>query len=213
MKILLGALKGRNFYMPHGIRPTPNIIRKAIFDILGQDVKGLSILELYAGSGAMGFEAISLGAKKVTFVESDPAVIQVIEDNCRQLGLEEELGIRRYEVVHADAFFAVKQWSKTDRRFDLLFADPPYGDEPPRLSPESEIGWRKRASLASGGELAKKTLKHLTAHDILQPACLLIIQHQKRESLPETSGRFSLIKQRIYGSSYLSVYEARSASS
>ncbi len=190
MKILLGKLKGRNFYMPHGIRPSPNIVRKAIFDMLGQDVEGLSVLELYAGSGAVGFDAISLGAKKATFVESDPAVVMVIEDNCRLLGLEEELGLRRYEVVHADVFFAVKQWVKTDRKFDLVFVDPPYGEE-----------------------LAKKTLKHLTAHDILQPACLLFLQHEKREILPESSGRFSLIRQRKYGTSRLSVYEGRPSGS
>ncbi|MDP8264409.1 MAG: RsmD family RNA methyltransferase, partial [Candidatus Aceula lacicola] len=56
MKILAGKLKGKNFYMPHGIRPTSDIIRKSVFDILGQDLEGLSFLDLFAGSGAMGFE-------------------------------------------------------------------------------------------------------------------------------------------------------------
>ena len=190
MKILLGNLKGRNFFMPFDIRPTPNVMRKAIFDILGQDVEELSVLELYAGSGAVGFEALSLGAKRVTFVESDPRNIQILEDNCLMLGLDRESGPRRFEIVHADIFFAVKQWSRTDRKFDLVFADPPYNDD-----------------------LAKKTLKHLSAHDILQPNCLLIIQHHKRENLPEVSGRFNLIKQRIYGSSNLSIYEGKPSGS
>ncbi|HPB69263.1 MAG TPA: RsmD family RNA methyltransferase, partial [Candidatus Omnitrophota bacterium] len=69
MKILTGSYRGRNFYMPADIRPTQNVARKAIFDLIGHDLSGLTVLDLYAGSGALGLEALSLGASKVTFVE------------------------------------------------------------------------------------------------------------------------------------------------
>ena len=70
MKILGGSKRGRNFYMPAGIRPTQNLTRKAIFDIIGHDQEGCEMLELFAGSGGVGFEALSMGARKVTFDQS-----------------------------------------------------------------------------------------------------------------------------------------------
>jgi len=72
MKIIGGIYKGRNFYMPAGIRPTQTIARKALFDILGQDMEGVTFVDLFAGSGAIGLEAISCGAEKVIFVEKRP---------------------------------------------------------------------------------------------------------------------------------------------
>jgi len=186
MKIIGGKLKGKNFYLPHGIRPSPNILRKAIFDIFGQDLRGVEFLELFAGSGSVGLEALSLGARRVTFVENDPWCVRVIEENIRFLGMDRDPRNFRYEIIHADAFHAIKQWAKTDRKFDLAFIDPPY---------------------ASG--LAKKALKLLSAYGILHPACFIIIQHEKREILPESSGRFLLIRQKNYGSSWLTVYEGQ----
>ena len=64
MKIIGGKFKNRNFYMPATIRPTQNMLRKALFDIIGQDFEGLTFLDLFAGSGAMGLEALSRGAKR-----------------------------------------------------------------------------------------------------------------------------------------------------
>jgi 16S rRNA (guanine(966)-N(2))-methyltransferase RsmD len=80
MRITTGIYKGRNLLMPRGIRPTQELTRKALFDILG-DIEGLSFLELYAGSGAVGIEAASRGAREVVLVENNSQVVKVLTQN------------------------------------------------------------------------------------------------------------------------------------
>ena len=185
MKILSGTLRGRNFYMPGHIRPTQNLTRKAVFDIIGHDLSDIEFLELFAGSGAVGLEAVSLGAKKVSMIEKNVRCANVISENLQLLKLRKEGEIsEKVEFIHADAFAAIKQFFKQKRKFDVLFLDPPYN-----------MG------------LAKKTLKTLVAYDILHPACIIIIEYSKREILPQTIGRFSLMKQKKYGKSYLAIYK------
>lgn len=187
MKIIGGQFKGRNFYMPAGIRPTQDIIRKAVFDILGQDITGLDFLELFSGSGAMGLEAFSRNAEKVTFVEKDQACVDVLMKNLQLLGLENyESAGSRIRLIQNDSFMSIKRLAQNKEKFDIVFADPPYDRD-----------------------LAKKTLKTLEAYDILQPNALVIIQHEKREILPEQEGRFFLIRERKYGSSKLTVYQGQ----
>jgi 16S rRNA (guanine966-N2)-methyltransferase len=187
MKILSGKLKGKNFYMPSGIRPTQGLTRKAIFDLLGHDLSGVDFLDLFAGSGAVGLEAISHGAQFVTFVEKDAKCLETIEENLRILGLQNRLEDKiRYEILTYDAFPSLKLLDKRGKKFHAVFLDPPYGEG-----------------------LAKKALKSLVAYDILHPDCYIIAEHSKREILPESEGRFFLIKQRNYGKACLSVYKGR----
>ena len=186
MKIIAGKYKGRNFYMLEGIRPTQGIVRKALFDILGQDMKGMTLLDLFAGSGAVGLEAISRGAMKATFVEKDPRCAAIIEENIGLLSIhKDKTGIPPYQIVQTDAFAAIKLFSRQNKKFDVVFVDPPY----------------------SRG-LAKKTLKMLGAYDILHPNCMVVIQHEMEEILPETFGRFLLFRKKKYGSMYLSSYKS-----
>src|SRR5476651_1685535 len=100
MKILGGKYKSRNFYMPEGIRPTQNVLREAVFDLLGHDLSGLSLLELFAGSGAVSLEGISRGAEKVLIVEHNDLNAKIIQENCEILGIE--LG-GNFSLIHADA--------------------------------------------------------------------------------------------------------------
>src|ERR1035438_152041 len=106
MKILGGKYKGRNFYMPAGIRPTQNVLRAAIFDLLGHDFSGLTFLELFAGSGAVSLEAISRGADEVVMVEHNDLNAKTIQENCELLGID--LG-GNFSLIHADAFSCVKR--------------------------------------------------------------------------------------------------------
>src|ERR1035441_8753119 len=126
MKILGGKYKGRNFFMPAGIRPTQNVLREAIFDLLGHDFSGLSFLELFAGSGAVSLEAISRGADQVVIVEHNDLNAKTIQENCELLGIQ--LG-GQFSLVHDDAFKTVKLFSEEARRFDIVFLDPPYGQK------------------------------------------------------------------------------------
>lgn len=171
--------------MPAGIRPTQGIARKALFDILGQDMTGIVLLDLFAGSGAIGLEAISLGAEKVTFVEKDPKCAEVISENINLLPIEKnDDGGLAFDIVQTDAFAAIKLFSRQDKKFDVVFIDPPYGRG-----------------------LAKKALKTLEAYDILQPNCVVVLQHEKKEILPKKQGRFLIFGKKKYGSTTFSIYK------
>ena len=180
MKILGGKYKGRNFFMPAGIRPTQNVLRAAIFDILGHDLSGLSLLELFAGSGAVSLEAISRGAQEVLMVEHNDLNAKTIQENCELLGIE--LG-GAFSLLHGDAFTTVKRLSEEKKPFDIVFFDPPYAQK-----------------------LAKKTLKLLDRSDILHPQTLVLVQCEVSENL-EIPENFNVLAQRRYGASYLTLLQ------
>lgn len=174
--------------MPAKIPPTQNVVRKAVFDILG-DISGMDFLELFAGSGAVGFEAFSHGAKTVTLVEPDPHCVEVIHENLKLLGIEcSGTHSAPLMIIPADAFVAIKQLAQKNKKYDIVFLDPPFGHS-----------------------LGKKALKALCTHDILHPNCFLLIQVEKNEILPKQEGRFYLIREKKYGASHLGVYEGRSS--
>ena len=185
MKILGGYLKGKNFYMPKFTRPTQDVVRKAVFDILGQDLTGMDFIDLFSGSGAMVLEAVSRGAKRAVAVERESKCVEVIEGNLGLLGIANsgDSGPRA-SVIHGDAFMVLKHLHAQHKKFDILFLDPPYEED-----------------------LAKKTLNTLNTHDILAPTCWIVVQHGKREILPETFGRFFMSRQKRYGGSVLSLFE------
>ena len=117
MRIVAGSRKGATIYAPKGrdTRPTSDRVREAAFAIVGS-VEGANVLDLFAGSGALGLEALSRGAASATFVESDPAAVKVIERNLEKLGLEGR-------IVRSDAG---RHLARTDERYDVVFVDPPY---------------------------------------------------------------------------------------
>ena len=121
MRIIAGTRKGARIVAPRGTdtRPTPDRVREAAFNLIGP-VDGARVLDLYAGSGAMGLEALSRGAARVTFVELDRAAIQAIERNLDRLGLA-GAGIAR-----ADAVSRVRADARGGTRYDLVLIDPPY---------------------------------------------------------------------------------------
>ncbi|MBI5464619.1 MAG: 16S rRNA (guanine(966)-N(2))-methyltransferase RsmD [Ignavibacteriales bacterium] len=122
MRIIAGTMRGRQLVSVRNlsIRPTTDRAKQTIFDILTNriDFRGIRVLDLFAGSGSLGLEAISRGAKNATFVENSRNSIEVLKKNIRSLTCED-----RCEVAQADVFWYLKH---TTRRFDLVFADPPY---------------------------------------------------------------------------------------
>jgi 16S rRNA (guanine966-N2)-methyltransferase len=118
VRIVAGSRKGARIFAPKGrdTRPTSDRVREAVFGILGP-IEGLTVLDLFAGSGALGLEALSRGAVSATFVESDPAALESIERNLSKLELE---GAR---IVRSDA---MKHLARTPERYDVVFLDPPY---------------------------------------------------------------------------------------
>jgi 16S rRNA (guanine(966)-N(2))-methyltransferase RsmD len=176
MKIITGKHKGKAIRMPKGIRPTQNKVRKAVFDILG-DIEGLSFLELFAGTGAVGFEAYSRGVAELVLVESGRGPIEAIRKNIEALGAA---NCRLYPVPAQEAITLLH---KEGRSFDIIFLDPPYH-----------------------GDWLKKTLQSLSAYDILAPYGLLVIQHSRKDELPEEVCRLNLIKESRYGDTLLTIY-------
>ena len=206
IRITTGIYKGRKLQIPKGIRPTQNITRKAVFDIIG-DIEGLVFLELFAGSGAVGIEAASRGAREVVFVENNHQTAKALGQNlsCLPQG--------KFFVLPLDAQLAVKRLGDEGRKFDVIFLDPPYIKEPATPGPKGMAGVPLSASTPNlkgkvGVPLsaAKNTLQTLGACDILTPAGLIIAQHSKKEDLPEHLGVLSLLKQSRYGGSILSFY-------
>jgi 16S rRNA (guanine966-N2)-methyltransferase len=122
MRVIAGELGGRRLLTPRGTgtRPTSERIREALFSILG-DVADARVLDLFAGSGALGIEALSRGARHTTFVESAPAALSAIERNVDAL----DLG-RRSTVVRSDVLTALRGPLAAPDPYDLVFVDPPY---------------------------------------------------------------------------------------
>ena len=121
VRIIGGAHRSRilRFRARPGLRPTPDRVRETLFNWLGQDLGGRECLDLFAGSGALGFEAVSRGARKVVLVDSDRDAWQCLKDNAAALGCEDAV-----EVVRADALEFVREAA---RAFDIVFVDPPFG--------------------------------------------------------------------------------------
>ncbi len=177
MRVNTGIYKGRKIILPEGIRPTQEKVRKALFDILG-DVEGLSFLELFAGSGSVGFEAASRLAKEVVFVEAKHQAQIAIEKNIQAF----KAG--NCQLVSLEVEKAIQILARNQRKFDLIFLDPPYYQE-----------------------TAKKTLQTIGAYDILAPVGFDIAQHFKRDLLEDSIGKLERFRQAKYGDTLLSFYK------
>ncbi|MFZ0043055.1 MAG: 16S rRNA (guanine(966)-N(2))-methyltransferase RsmD [Solirubrobacteraceae bacterium] len=120
MRVIAGEYGGRELVAPKGraTRPTSDRVREALFSILG-DIGGARVLDLYAGSGALGIEALSRGAAQATFVDSARGAIAAIRRNLEALGVEAE-------VVSQPASAFLERARRNARQYDLLFLDPPY---------------------------------------------------------------------------------------
>ncbi len=105
------------------IRPTQSIVKRSLFDTLGSFIEDARVLDVFAGSGAVGFEALSRGAKSVVFIEKSRESANVIKENARKLGVEKD----RIEIIKADFKKGLNILIDKEEMFDFVFADPPYG--------------------------------------------------------------------------------------
>ncbi len=178
MRIVGGAAKSRRIYSPpkSKIRPTSDGIKESLFNML-RDVSGKSFLDLFAGSGGVGLEALSRGAAKVVFVEKSPVMISAIKRNLKELGLGGQS-----EILEIEAAKGIKQLRKRGETFDFLFADPPY-----------EKG------------LVEEIFLWLDQADIVASDGVVIIQHSIREDVKiKHTDNFTLTDQRRYGDTLIS---------
>lgn len=123
MRIIAGSAKGRKLKVPIGpdIRPVTDMIKGAYFNTIGQYLDGLNFLDLFAGSGSMGIEALSRGARECVFVELDPKAVSVIKENLRNCGF-----VEKSRVIKGDVLRSASQLYKEGIRFDFIYVDPPF---------------------------------------------------------------------------------------
>jgi 16S rRNA (guanine(966)-N(2))-methyltransferase RsmD len=178
MRIISGTSKGRKLATPKNLslRPTSDRVKESIFNILREEIEGRMVLDLFAGTGNLGIEALSRGAKKVIFVEKGRHALTLIERNLAQFELE-----GRSEVLPIDANRAIGILNQRGNNFDLIFMDPPY-----------EKG------------LIERTLTKLSSHPIYHRDSILIIEHHRRELLPPAIHGWNLIRQRQMGETVIS---------
>jgi 16S rRNA (guanine966-N2)-methyltransferase len=124
LRVIAGSLKGRRLDTPDwdGLRPTSDRLRETLFNVLAGQIGEARLLDGYAGTGAVGIEALSRGAAHVTFVESDPRAVRLIERNLQHCGVSD-----RYVIIRAR--FADAARRSAAGSFDLIFLDPPYGPD------------------------------------------------------------------------------------
>lgn len=185
MRVISGTAKGRKLAPPKDrrIRPTSDRVKEALFSILISqcgDLDGKSVLDLFAGSGNLGIEALSRGAERAVFIDNNRTSVTLVAANLRSTGLHE-----RGEVVQSDVIQALSRLSDKGKRFDLVFADPPYG-----------LG------------LAHALVDSLGAVNILGNNALVIIESAAQEEFPAVSGSIKQIDRRIYGDTALTFFEA-----
>ena len=184
VRIISGEARGRILKAPRGYktRPTSDRVREAIFDTLPHWLEGMKVLDLFAGSGAMGIEALSRGAERAVFVESSPVVSEVIKANLKACAFTE-----RAHVIAAKLPGALKRVLKIEGSFDLIFIDPPY-----------EKG------------LAEETLAMLAPMEGTVANGLVVVEHSAKEEMPEEINPLRRIRIKKYGSTAVSIYERKS---
>jgi 16S rRNA (guanine(966)-N(2))-methyltransferase RsmD len=177
MRVIAGALGGRQLKAPRGTvtRPTSDRVREALFAALGE-LSGARVLDLFAGTGALGIEALSRGAQKATFVERDPRAVRVLKGNLAALGVGEELA----EVRAGDVLAALRSARTGADAYDLVFIDPPY-------SRASDLG-RGLSTLLP---------------PLLEAQARIVVESDRRAPLQLQS---QLERERSYGNTLISIY-------
>jgi 16S rRNA (guanine966-N2)-methyltransferase len=131
MRVIAGRAKGtRLVRAPAGVRPVSDRVREGLFSSLGARIEGARVLDLYAGTGAVGIEALSRGAEHATFVDHAPAAVAAVRDNLRRTGLEHRADVRRSNVRRF-----LDRWHPDPVGFDVVFLDPPYEAGSSELDP------------------------------------------------------------------------------
>jgi 16S rRNA (guanine966-N2)-methyltransferase len=166
MRIIGGTAAGRLLKVPAGyeVRPTPDLVRQAVFNSLGPRVAGANVLDLFSGSGAIGLECLSRGAAQVVSVEKANRNAMMIRQNLAA----SELAAERHSVRIQDVFVAIAQLAGNREQFDLIIADPPFGDK--------NIGRRSNS-------LSQALLDNETLPELLADGGLFVLGHTKRDTL------------------------------
>ena len=182
MRVIAGALKGRRLVTPRGgaTRPTADQVRIALMDTLTPWLQGADVLDLFAGAGGVGLEALSRGARHATFVERGPRAVAALAANLEALGVA-----ARARVLRLDAGRALRRLAAEGARFRIVFLDPPYATD-----------------------LATGTLDALGAGDVVAPCAIVVTQHLTKHAPASEVGVLKAFRTRRFGETTLTFFRA-----
>ncbi len=185
MRIIAGTAKGTRLTAPTGreVRPTLDRVREALFSILMSRIEGVRFLDLFAGTGANGVEALSRGAASATFVDNDPRSLELVRRNLEAARLAEHGQVRRLELPKGLATLA-----REGTTYGIVFADPPYG-----FAKENPQAYGNLIEAASDARIAAD-------------GALFVIEHDSRVILPDSAGFFARVRTAKYGETALSIF-------
>jgi 16S rRNA (guanine(966)-N(2))-methyltransferase RsmD len=189
MRVIGGSFKGRRLKAPSwdGLRPTSDKLRETLFNILAPRISGARVLDGYAGTGALGIEALSRGAAWVTLIEDDRRAQMLIAENLALCGIENSYAIIRAKVARAlDSLHNQPAFEP----FEIVLLDPPYGPGP-----------------ASGHGVEDLDAILTAAGRVLAPDGVLVLERARRDPAPEAAGRLRHSRTVVSGDSALSFYE------
>ncbi|MEW5866158.1 MAG: 16S rRNA (guanine(966)-N(2))-methyltransferase RsmD [Bacillota bacterium] len=180
MRVIAGSAKGRMLFGARGMkaRPITDNVKKSMFDILTPWLTGARCLDLFAGTGAIGIEALSRGAEWAVFIERDPRMVGVIKRNLEVTGFAP-----RARVLCGDVRWVVRVLARRGEVFDLVFMDPPYGHG-----------------------LAPVTLGLVCQSKILGENGTIVARHEHKQEMPGSCANVNLVRQEVYGDTVVSFY-------
>ncbi len=181
MRVIAGKYKGRGLCSIKGIdiRPTSDMVKESLFNILGDAVIDSRFLDLFGGTGGVGIEALSRGAEHAVFIDASTKSIKVLKENLNNLGIKEEA-----EVFNTEYSTAINKLDKYNKKFDIIFIDPPYG-----------IG------------IAESALELIEKSAVLSQSGLIIVEHDSKHNMPEGIGKQYKYRTKQYGNTALSFYK------
>jgi 16S rRNA (guanine(966)-N(2))-methyltransferase RsmD len=185
MRVIAGIYKGRRLKTLEGmsVRPTPDRLRETLFNILAPRIEEARFADICAGSGAIGVEALSRGARHVTFIESSLKAARVISENLRNCGIRSG-----YRLINRDALRALKNLTSEHAQFDIIYFDPPYDSE-----------------------IYAPAMWLIAKHDLLAEDGVVIVEHRRQRPLLPNYDRLRPYRQVTQGDSLLTFFGVEAA--
>ena len=179
MRVISGTARGKKLKSPEGqdVRPTLDRIKEDMFNIIGPAIRGKKVLDLFAGSGALGIEALSRGAEVCYFVDNDKKSLSLTRQNLDSTQLASKA-----RLLETDAENAIKKLSSEGLKFDYIFIDPPYNLR-----------------------IAETTLQKLQKYNIIQENVYIIVESDKEEIMAERIDKLVKIKEKTYASTRIAI--------
>ena len=192
MRIIAGKYRSRVLKSPRGLqlRPTSDRLRETLFNILGPGVKGARFVDVYAGTGAVGIEALSRGAADVVFIEKHARAAGLIRQNLQGLGVASGATVLAVDALRGMALFATRHAADPERAADIVFLDPPWADK---------VEYARVLELLGGAEFLAAEVR-------------VIVEHRKKLALAVQFGRLRRVRRLEQGDAALSFYAQETAS-